>query len=80
MDTYIEKQARADAGVNIVLAGGINYWLTRDLAFVPATLPFGDSAPNLGGTLVAIAVLIRLLLTLIVSSIPGSQRRSGERR
>jgi len=31
MDAFIEKQARGDAVVNIVLAGGINYWLTRDL-------------------------------------------------
>jgi len=31
MDTFVEKQARGDAVVNIVLAGGINYWLTRDL-------------------------------------------------
>lgn len=78
MDAFIEKQARGDAVVNIVLAGGINYWLTRDLPFVPATLPFGDSAPNLGGTLVAIAVLMSLLLTLIVYAITVSQRKSGK--
>ena len=78
MDAYIEKQARGDALVNIVLAGGINYWLTRDLAFVPATLPFGDSAPNLGGTLVGIAVLMSILLTLIVYPITVSQRKSGK--
>ncbi|MEH6661035.1 MAG: hypothetical protein V7679_05235 [Parasphingorhabdus sp.] len=78
MDAFIEKQARADAVVNIVLAGGINYWLTRDLAFVPATLPFGDSAPNLGGTLIAIAVLMSLMLTLIVYPITVSQRKSGK--
>lgn len=78
MDAFIEKQARADAVVNIVLAGGINYWLTRDLAFVPATLPFGDSAPNLGGTLIAIAVLMSILLTLIVYPITVSQRKSGK--
>ena len=78
MDAFIEKQARADAVVNIVLAGGINYWLTRDLPFVPATLPFGDSAPNLGGTLIAIAVLMSLMLTLIVYAITVSQRKSGK--
>ncbi len=78
MDAFVEKQARGDAVVNIVLAGGINYWLTRDLVFVPATLPFGDSAPNLGGTLVAIAVLMSLLLTLIVYAITVSQRKSGK--
>lgn len=78
MDAFIEKQARGDAVVNIVLAGGINYWLTRDLAFVPATLPFGDSAPNLGGTLIAIAVLMSLMLTLIVYPITVSQRKSGK--
>ncbi|ATW04120.1 hypothetical protein [Sphingorhabdus sp. YGSMI21] len=78
MDAFIEKQARADAVVNIVLAGGINYWLTRDLAYVPATLPFGDSAPNLGGTLIAIAVLMSLLLTLIVYPITVAQRKSGK--
>ncbi len=42
MEAFVEKQARGDAVVNIVLAGGINYWLTRDLAFVPAGLPLGD--------------------------------------
>ncbi|WP_417591787.1 hypothetical protein [Parasphingorhabdus sp.] len=78
MDAFIEKQARMDAVVNIVLAGGINYWLTRDLPFVPATLPFGDSAPNLGGTLVGIAVLMSLLLTLIVYGITISQRKAGK--
>lgn len=78
MDAFVEKQARGDALVNIVLAGGINYWLTRDLPFVPATLPFGDSAPNLGGTLIAIAVLMSLLLTLIVYPITVAQRKSGK--
>ena len=78
MDAFVEKQARGDAVVNIVLAGGINYWLTRDLPFVPATLPLGDSDPNLSGTLVAIAVLMSLLLTLIVYPITVSQRKSGK--
>ncbi|WP_321327738.1 hypothetical protein [uncultured Parasphingorhabdus sp.] len=78
MEAFVEKQARTDAVVNIILAGGINYWLTRDLAFVPATLPLGDSAPNLGGTLVAIAVLMSLMLTLIVYAITVSQRKSGK--
>ena len=78
MDAFIEKQARTDAVVNIILAGGINYWLTRELPFVPATLPFGDSAPNLGGTLVGIAVLMSLMLTLIVYGITVSQRKSGK--
>lgn len=78
MDAFIEKQARADAVVNIVLAGGINYWLTRDLAFVPGTLPVGDTDPSLGGTLVGIAVLMSLLLTLIVYPITVSQRKSGK--
>jgi len=78
MDAFIEKQARTDAVVNIVLAGGINYWLTRGLPFVPGTLPFGDPAPNLGGTLIAIAVLMSILLTLIVYAITVSQRKSGK--
>lgn len=78
MDAFVEKQARGDAVVNIVLAGGINYWLTRDLPFVPATLPFGDSAPSLGGTLIAIAVLMSLLLTLIVYPVTVAQRKSGK--
>tara|TARA_R110002074_G_scaffold12142_9_gene44781 strand:- start:277 stop:777 length:501 start_codon:yes stop_codon:yes gene_type:complete len=78
MDAFIEKQARADAVVNIVLAGGINYWLTRDLAFVPGTLPVGDTDPSLGGTLVGIAVLMSILLTLIVYPITVSQRKSGK--
>ncbi|MEO9635955.1 hypothetical protein [Parasphingorhabdus sp.] len=78
MDAFVEKQARGDAVVNIVLAGGINYWLTRDLLSVPATLPFGDSATNLGGTLIGIAVLMSLLLTLIVYAITVSQRKSGK--
>ncbi|MGB5723804.1 MAG: hypothetical protein WBM39_05265, partial [Parasphingorhabdus sp.] len=78
MDAFVEKQARGDVVVNILLAGGINYWLTRDLAFVPATLPIGDPAPNLGGTLIAIAVLMSVLLTLIVYAITVSQRKSGK--
>jgi hypothetical protein len=78
MDAYIEKQARGDAVVNIVLAGGINYWLTRDMAFVPGTLPIGDTDPSLGGTLVGIAVLMSILLTLIVYPITVSQRKAGK--
>ena len=78
MDAFIEKQARGAALVNIVLAGGINYWLTRDLAYVPGTLPLGDTAPSLGGTLVGIAVLMSILLTLIVYPITVSQRKAGK--
>ncbi|WP_417613752.1 hypothetical protein [Parasphingorhabdus sp.] len=78
MDAFVEKQARGDAVVNIVLAGGINYWLTRNLAFVPGTLPFGDTNPSLGGTLVGIAVLMSILLTLIVYPITVSQRKAGK--
>ena len=78
MDGFIEKQARGDAAVNIVLAGGINYWLTRDLPYVPGTLPLGNTDPSLGGTLVAIAVLMSILLTLIVYPITVSQRKSGK--
>lgn len=78
MDAFVEKQARTDAVVNIALAGGINYWLTRGLSFVPGTLPFGDPAPNLGGTLIAIAVLMSVMLTLIVYAITVSQRKSGK--
>ncbi len=78
MDAFIEKQARGDAIVNIVLAGGINYWLTRNLAYVPGTLPLGDTNPSLGGTLVGIAVLMSILLTLIVYPITVSQRKSGK--
>lgn len=78
MDAFIEKQARGDALVNIVLAGGINYWLTRDLAYVPGTLPLGDTAPSLGGTLVGIAVLMSILLTLIVYPVTVAQRKAGK--
>jgi len=78
MDVFVEKQARGDALVNIVLAGGINYWLTRDLAYVPGTLPLGNTDPSLGGTMVGIAVLMSLLLTLIVYPITVSQRKSGK--
>ncbi len=78
MDAFIEKQARGDAVVNIVLAGGINYWLTRGLAFVPGTLPPGDTDPSLGGTLVGIAVLMSILLTLIVYPITVAQRKAGK--
>ena len=78
MDAFVEKQARTDAVVNIVLAGGINYWLTRDLAFVPGTLPVGDTDPSLGGTLVGIAVLMSILLTLIVYPVTVSQRKAGK--
>ena len=77
MDVFVEKQARTDAVVNIVLAGGINYWLTRGLAFVPGTLPPGDTDPSLGGTLVGIAVLMSILLTLIVYPVTVSQRKAG---
>lgn len=78
MDAFIEKQARGDAVVNIVLAGGINYWLTLDLAYVPGTLPLGNTDPSLGGTLVGIAVLMSLLLTLIVYLVTVSQRKAGK--
>ena len=78
MDAFIEKQARTDAVVNIVLAGGINYWLTKGLAFVPGTLPPGDTDPSLGGTLVGIAVLMSILLTLIVYPVTVSQRKAGK--
>ena len=76
-DAFVRKQATADAIVNIVLTGGINYMLTRKLDAVPLVLPFGNSAPNLGGTAIAIAVLMSILLTLIVFLITVSQRKSG---
>lgn len=78
MDAFVGKQARADFLLNIVLAGGVNYWLTRDLASVAATLPFGDSDPSLGGALIVIAVMMSLMLTLIVYAITVSQRKSGK--
>ena len=78
MDAFVEKQARTDAVVNIVLAGGINYWLTRDLPSVAATLPFGDATPSLRGALIVIAVLMSLMLTLFVYAITVWQRKSGK--
>jgi len=48
------------------------------LAFVPGTLPLGNTDPSLGGTLVGIAVLMSILLTLIVYPLTVSQRKSGK--
>lgn len=76
-DAFVRKQAVADVIVNIVLTGGINYLLTRKLDAVPLVLPFGNSAPNLAGTAIAIAVLMSILLTLIVFAITVSQRKAG---
>ena len=78
IDSFIKKQAVADAIVNIVLTGGVNYWLTYRLPFVPGTLPIGNPAPNLGGTFLGIAVLMSVFLTLIVFAITVSQRKAGK--
>ena len=78
MDTYVRKQAIGDAVVNVVLTAVINGWLTRGMASIPGSLPMGDTAPNVGGTLVGIAVLQSLLLTPIVFAVTVSQRKAGK--
>ena len=78
MDSHIRKQAIGDVIVNVVLTVLINGWLTRGLATIPGSLPFGDTAPNLGGTLVGIAVLQSLMLTPIVFALTVAQRKAGK--
>ncbi len=78
MEHFVRKQAMADAIVNIVLTAGVNYPLTRLLPFVPGSLPFGDTNPSLGGTLVAISVLMSVFLTLIVYTLTVAQRKAGK--
>lgn len=78
MDGYVRKQAIGDTVVNVVLTVAINAALTSGLATVPGSLPFGNTAPNLGGTLVGIAVLQSLLLTPIVFALTVSQRKAGK--
>ena len=78
MDTYVRKQAIGDVVVNVVLTVLINGWLTHGLASVPGSLPMGDTAPNVGGTLVGIAVLQSLLLTPIVFAMTVAQRKAGK--
>ena len=78
MDTYVRKQAIGDVVVNAGLTVLINGWLTGGHALVPGSLPFGDTAPNVGGTLVGIAVLQSLLLTPIVFALTVAQRKAGK--
>ena len=78
MGAFVRKQAIGDVIVNFVLTAVINGWLTHGLVTIPGSLPMGDTAPNLGGTLVGIAVLESLLLTPIVFLITVAQRKSGK--
>lgn len=78
MDSHIRKQAIGDVIVNFVLTVVINGWLTGGHATIPGSLPVGDTEPNLGGTLVGIAVLQSLLLTPIVFAITVAQRKAGK--
>ena len=77
-EAFVKKQAIADAIVNIVLAGGINYALSRNMEAVPLVLPFGNTAPNLCGTILSTSVLMSILLTIIVFPITVAQRKSGK--
>ena len=77
-ESFVKKQAKADAIVNIVLAGGINYMLSRNMAAVPLVLPFGNTAPNLCGTILSTSILMSILLTVIVFVITVAQRKSGK--
>ena len=78
MGAYAHKQAIGDVVVNFVLTVLINGWLTSGLAMIPGSLPMGNTAPSLGGTLVGIAVLQSLLLTPIVFMMTVAQRKSGK--
>jgi hypothetical protein len=78
MDAYAHKQAIGDVIVNFVLTVSINGWLTKGLATIPGSLPMGDTDPNLGGTLLGIAVLQSLLLTPIVYLLTLAQRKAGK--
>ena len=78
MDAYVRKQAIGDVVVNFVLTVLINGGLTHGLATIPGSLPFGNTAPNLGGTLVGIAVLQSLMLTPIVFALTVAQRKAGK--
>lgn len=75
---FARKQAITDAVINVILAGGGNYFAARRLTDVPLTRGFGDAAPSLFGALMTTAVLMRLLLTLIVFAITVHQRKAGK--
>ena len=77
-EAFAKRQAITDAVINIVLAGGGNYLLSRHLSEVPLTRAFGDSAPSLFGALIATSVLMSIFLTLIVFTITVAQRKSGK--
>lgn len=78
MNDFARKQAIGDVLVNVVLTVAINGWLTGGHALVPGSLPFGNTAPSLGGTLVGIAVLQSVFLTPIVFALTVSQRKTGK--
>ena len=77
-EAFAKRQAITDAVINIVLAGGGNYLLSRHLGEVPLTRAFGDSAPSLFGALISTSVLMSLLLTIIVFAIAVAQRKHGK--
>ncbi|WP_295635404.1 hypothetical protein [Novosphingobium sp.] len=78
MEAYAHKQAIGDVIVNFVLTVLINGWLTGGMASIPGSLPMGNTAPNLGGTLVGIAFFQSLLLTPIVFAMTVAQRKAGK--
>ena len=78
MEAYAHKQAIGDVIVNVVLTVLINGLLTGGMTSIPGSLPMGDTAPSLGGTLVGIAVLQSALLTPIVFAMTVAQRKSGK--
>lgn len=77
-ETYVRKQAIGDVIVNVVLTVLINGWLTVGLATIPGSLPFGSTAPSLGGTFFGIALFESLLLTPIVFALTVFQRKAGK--
>ena len=77
-EAFAKRQAITDAVINIVLAGGSNYLLSRHLGEVPLTRAFGNNAPSLFGALIATSVLMSIFLTLIVFAITVAQRKSGK--
>lgn len=77
-ETYVRKQAIGDIVVNVVLTVVINGILTRSLDTIPGSLPFGNTAPNLGGTFFGIALFESALLTPIVFALTVFQRKAGK--
>jgi hypothetical protein len=77
-DAYVRRQRWTDVVINIVLIALPNWLLMRHETAVPLWRRFGDTAPSLMGTLVSIAFLLSLLLTVIVYGVTVAQRKSGK--